>query len=79
MLQVCYLNNNNNAFWVVFGQKTWTLAHAFDRFLPIFTPFKLFLLLQKTCILGRFWPKSMDYSPWFCICNNNNNAFVLRG
>jgi hypothetical protein len=23
------------------------------------------LMIQKTCIFGHSWTKSMDYSPWF--------------
>jgi hypothetical protein len=44
----------------IFGQKAWTIAHGFDRFWVIFTPFKLFLILfveeknmQKTPTLGK--------------------------
>jgi hypothetical protein len=49
----------------VFGQKAWTIAHGFDQFWVIFTLFEFSSFYKKTCIFGRFWPKSMDYSPWF--------------
>jgi hypothetical protein len=57
-----------HAFLAVFDQNAWTIAHGFDRVWVIFTPFKLISIIfadGKTCIFGRFLPKSMDYSPWF--------------
>jgi hypothetical protein len=42
-------------FWVIFdyilGHFAWTIAHPFDPFWAIFTPFKLFLSRKKF----HFW------------------------
>jgi hypothetical protein len=49
-----FLLQKKQAFWKVFSK---SIAHAFDRFWVIFTPFKLFSIIYaeaKNGILGHF-------------------------
>ena len=61
--------SKTSSFLAIFEQKAWAIAHGFDGFWVIFTPFgKIMNYLsnfQKQFIFGHFWAKSMGYSPWF--------------
>jgi hypothetical protein len=40
----------------IFDQKAWTIAHGFDRFWLIVTPFKLFSIIFAGSKNMHFWP-----------------------
>ena len=79
---------NTKYFWgfckicqnlAIFEQKAWAIAHGFDRFWGIFTPFGkirwYFWGLRKSVKIGHFWAKSMGYSPWFWSILGNFHTF----
>jgi hypothetical protein len=48
--------HEKNAFWGVFGQKAWNIAHGLDQSWVIFTPFILFSVNLKAAKDMHFLP-----------------------